>query len=248
MSQREKLLRRARSRLILALDVDSAAAAEELVRLLHQEVGVFKVGLELFLSQGPAILQRLRRAGAEALFLDLKLHDIPATMRAAAQAAAAQGVELLTCHCDQAGIFQGLDLGRTRLLGVTVLTSLGGEDLAEMGYPPELQDPAALVLRRAQLAMAAGCAGVVCSGREAAAVRRQLGPEALVVCPGIRPPGAETHDQKRVVTPAAAMAAGASHIVVGRPIRAAQDPRAAAREIVADMAAGWQEQTQAGGA
>ncbi len=228
---------KARRRLIFALDVDSAREAESLVRMLSPEVGVFKVGLELFVSQGPAILERLRRAGAGALFLDLKLHDIPATMRGAARAAAAMGVEMMTCHCDQPDIFTGLDLGRTRLLGVTVLTSLGREDLEAMGYAGELADPRALVLRRARLALAAGCAGVVCSGQEAAAVRRALGPQALVVCPGIRPggPDASHHDQKRVVTPGQAIARGASHIVVGRPIRTADDPLLAARAVVAEI-------------
>ncbi len=229
----------ARDRLIFALDVDSAEEAEGLVRLLSPAVGVFKVGLELFTAEGPTVLAAVRRAGARAIFLDLKLHDIPATMRAAAKAASAHGADLLTCHCDQTGIFEGLDLGRTRLLGVTVLTSLGPEDLAAMGYLGELADPRALVLKRARLALAAGCAGVVCSGAEAAAVRAALGPEALVVCPGIRPDfGASADDQKRIVTPQMAMAAGASHIVVGRPIRKAQDPVKAAAAVVEGIRVG----------
>lgn len=236
------MLQKARQRLIFALDVDTADQAESLVRLLASEVGVFKVGLELFVAQGPEVLERLRRAGAGALFLDLKLHDIPATMRAAAKAAVRHGVDLLTCHCDQADIFADLDLGRTKLLGITVLTSLGPEDLAAMGYPEKFCDPAALVTRRARLAMQAGCHGVVCSGLEAAQVRTALGPEALVVCPGIRPaeigPGAD--DQKRIVTPEMAMRNGASHIVVGRPIRTARDPLAAARAVVESLSKGMQ--------
>lgn len=225
----------ARDRLIFALDVNSTDEALDLVRLLAAEVGVFKVGLELFVAEGPAVLEQIKRAGARAVFLDLKLHDIPATMRAAAKAAAALGVDYLTCHCEQAGIFAGLDLGRTRLLAVTVLTSLGPEDLKAAGYPPALQDPRALVLHRARLALAAGAAGVVCSGQEAAGVRQALGGDALVVCPGIRPaakPGASADDQKRIVTPQQALAAGASHIVVGRPIRQAGDPVQAARQVV----------------
>jgi orotidine-5'-phosphate decarboxylase len=234
------MLQKARERLIFALDVNTADEAENLVRMLASEAGVFKVGLELFISQGPEILARLRRAGAQAIFLDLKLHDIPATMRAAAKSAAQHGVDLLTCHCEQAGIFNGLDLGGTKLLGVTVLTSLGPEDLAAMGYPKELTDPRALVVKRAELAMAAGCAGVVCSGLEAAQVRQALGPEALVVCPGIRPAdgSASADDQKRIVTPDMAMRNGASHIVVGRPIRTARDPLAAARTVVESLAQG----------
>lgn len=226
-----------RDRLIFALDVDTTEKAAELVKILRDAVGVFKIGLELFTAQGPAVVQAVREAGARQIFLDLKLHDIPATMRAAAKAASSLGVDLLTCHCDQAGIFEGMDLGATKLLSITVLTSMGPEDLAAMGYPKALQDPAKLVERRAGLALGAGCAGVVCSGREAAAVRGVLGPDALIICPGIRPVGGDVHDQKRVVTPAMAIEAGASHIVVGRPIRQAPDPAAAASEIVAQMAA-----------
>lgn len=226
----------AKDRLIFALDVDTVEKAVELVQALKNDVGVFKIGLELFTAQGPKVVQAVREAGARQIFLDLKLHDIPATMRAAANSASALGVELLTCHCDQAGIFNGVDLGPTRLLGITVLTSLGTEDLAAMGYTNELQDPAKLVERRAKLALAAGCAGVVCSGREASAVRSVLGPDALIICPGIRLVSGDVHDQKRVVTPAVAIESGASHIVVGRPIRQAVDPAAAAAEIVAQMA------------
>lgn len=228
-----------RERLIFALDVDSAEEAESLVRLLGSEVGVFKVGLELFISAGPAVLSRLKKAGARAIFLDLKLHDIPATMRGAARAAAGLGVDMMTCHAEQARIFTGLDLGPTKLLGVTVLTSLGPEDLAALGYPLELQDPQALVLKRAQMALDAGCQGVVCSGKEAGVMRAQLGSEALIVCPGIRlADDSGKDDQKRIVTPEAAIRAGASHIVVGRPIRSAPDPVAAARQVVASIALG----------
>ncbi|MBA4358530.1 MAG: orotidine-5'-phosphate decarboxylase [Desulfovibrio sp.] len=237
----------AKDSLIFALDVDSTEEALGLVRLLHTRVGVFKVGLELFVAEGPGVLIALKQAGARALFLDLKLHDIPATMRGAAKSAARLGVEFLTCHCDQAGIFTGLDLGRTRLLGITVLTSLGREDLAAMGYPPGLCDPLALVAHRARLAISAGCAGVVCAGTEAAMVRAALGPDALVVCPGIRPmkPGVGPDDQKRIVTPEMAMAHGASHIVVGRPIRQADDPLRAAGEVVEGIAKGLAQRSQA---
>ena len=228
-----------KERLIFALDVNTGGQAVELVKTLKDEVGVFKIGLELFVSQGPAVVQMVREAGAGAIFLDLKLHDIPATMRQAALAAVSLGVEFLTCHADQAGIFTGLDLGGTRLLGITVLTSLGPEDLAAMGYPEKLQDPKALVALRAKLAQKAGCAGVVCSGQEAAAVRRELGPESLVICPGIRlGQGAEMHDQKRVMTPELAIKNGASHIVVGRPIRTAEDPAGVAGLVCRGIAKG----------
>ncbi len=231
----------ARDHLIFALDVDSGEAAVSLVRMLASEVGVFKIGLELFTAQGPGIVAGVKRAGAKAVFLDLKLHDIPVTMRGAARSAVVLGVDMLTCHADQPGIFTEMDLGSTRLLGITVLTSLDPEDLKNMGYPPEFQDPSALVKLRAGLAMQAGCAGVVCSGHEAAAMRALLGPEALVVCPGIRMGGGGGDDQKRVMTPKAAMAAGASHIVVGRPIRTASDPVAAARQVCESISQGLKE-------
>ena len=228
-----------KERLIFALDVSTAGQAVELVKALKNDVGVFKIGLELFVSQGPEVVRMVREAGAEAIFLDLKLHDIPATMQQAAKAATALGADMLTCHADQAGIFNGMDLGKTKLLGITVLTSLGPEDLAAMGYQAELQDPEALVALRAGLALMAGCSGVVCSGKEAKIVREKLGPDALVVCPGIRlGQGAEVHDQKRVMTPELAIKSGASHIVVGRPIRTAEDPAAAARQITEGIARG----------
>ena len=228
-----------KERLIFALDVNNASQAVELVKILKDEVGVFKLGLEIFVSEGPKVVRMVREAGAKAIFLDLKLHDIPATMQQAARSAKAHEVDFLTCHADQAGIFNDIDLGPTKLLSITVLTSLGPEDLAAMGYPENLQDPKALVALRAELAMKAGCAGVVCSGNEAAVVREKLGQKALIVCPGIRlGQGAEVHDQKRVMSPEMAMKNGASHIVVGRPIRTADDPAAVARQITQGIARG----------
>jgi orotidine-5'-phosphate decarboxylase len=224
-----------RERLIVALDVADAAEAVDWVRLLRHDAGVFKIGLELFISQGPAIIEKVRQAGAAELFLDLKLHDIPATMRAAAQQAAALGVDFLTCHCEQEHIFSGLELGKTRLLGVTILTSLNSEDLVRQGYTGQLTQPLALARQRGQIALAAGCHGVVCSAHEAGAMRELLGRQALIVCPGIRLAGEQPDDQKRVSTPAAALGAGASHIVAGRPILRAQDPAAAARAFVREM-------------
>ncbi len=225
----------AKQRLMVALDVPTASEAQKWVRELSGIAGVFKVGLELFVAQGPGIVKTLKQAGAAAIFLDLKLHDIPATMRAAAKQAAELGVDFLTCHCEQAGIFKGLDLGQTKLLAVTVLTSLEAPDLARMGYAPELANPAKLAQLRAELALEAGCHGVVCSGHEAAGMRGLLGGSALIVCPGIRPAAAELHDQKRVMTPRQAILAGASHIVVGRPILQAENPAAAALAIVKEL-------------
>jgi orotidine-5'-phosphate decarboxylase len=138
-----------RERLIFALDVDRAAAAEDLVRMLASEVGVFKVGLELFVAEGPAIVERVKRAGARAVFLDLKLHDIPATMRGAARSAAGLGVDLLTCHCDQPKIFSGTGPGQDQAPGCDRADQPGTQRiLAGMGYPPELTDPRALVKKQ----------------------------------------------------------------------------------------------------
>ena len=225
----------AQQRLMVALDVPSAAQAKQWVETLAPHVGVFKVGLELFVAEGPAIVKELRAMGAPAIFLDLKLHDIPATMRAAARQAAELGVDFLTCHCEQAGIFTGVDLGHIKLLGITVLTSLESADLARMGYQGELLRPDKLAALRAKLALDAGCHGVVCSGHEANNMRKLLGENALVVCPGIRPAGSEVHDQKRVMTPKQARLAGASHIVVGRPILQSADPVAMAKSIVSEL-------------
>ncbi|MDR1396544.1 MAG: orotidine-5'-phosphate decarboxylase [Desulfarculales bacterium] len=227
----------AEKRLILALDVSGSAEAARWTRLLGGEIGVFKIGLELFISQGPKIIKEVRQAGAEAIFLDLKLHDIPATMRAAARQAADLGVDFLTCHCEQTDIFTGMDLAPTRLLGITVLTSLEDRDLERQGYSGDLSRPLALARRRAQLALEAGCQGIVCSGHEAGSMRRIMGPEALIVCPGIRLSQDGPDDQKRIATPGQALAAGASHLVVGRPILRARDPLAAARDFAKAMQA-----------
>ena len=221
------------NRIFVALDVPTLAEARALVARLGDEPAALKVGLELFAAAGPDAVRAL--AGRD-VFLDLKLHDIPETARRAAAAAAAHGARFLTVHA--AG---GRDMVRAAVegagpscavLAVTVLTSLERSDLHADGHELAVAD---LVLRRAELAVAAGAAGVVASPREAAALRSRLGPGALIVTPGIRPAGAAAGDQKRVETPAAAIAAGASAIVVGRPIRDAADPRAALRAIRAEL-------------
>ncbi len=232
-----------RERLIFALDVADAGEARRYVELLQGEVGMFKVGLELFVATGPGILQSLTAATGAGFFLDLKFHDIPATMRAALQNLF-PGVRLTTIHCEQGAALQDATAAaRARgiqVLGVTVLTSLSSPDLLAGGIDPQYaQTPTRLVLLRAALAKAAGCAGVVCAATEARAVKEQFGPDFLVVCPGIRPPWAAVpgDDQKRILTPLQAIQEGADYLVVGRPIRRAADPVAAARRIVADIAA-----------
>jgi orotidine-5'-phosphate decarboxylase len=225
-------------RLIVALDVPTRAQAEDLVERLGDAVGVYKIGLQLLATDGMAMAADLKRRGRQ-VFADWKLHDIGATVEKAAAALAATGAcDLLTVHAEPqvlAAAVRGRG-GATgmRILGVTVLTSLTGQDLAEMGYGMGVE---ALVERRVRQCLDAGVDGVVASPHEAAMARAIAGPEFLVVTPGIRPAWAAADDQARLATPADTLANGASHLVVGRPITAAADPRAAAQRIAAEMAA-----------
>ncbi len=230
-----------RDRLIFALDVPDKATARAYVGELRDEVGLFKVGLELFLAEGRGLLEELADTlGPKRIFLDLKLYDIPATVLGA----------LKTIRPEPALVTLPGDLGPTglkrivagtafKILAVTVLTSMNGTDLLALGFEPHYaQDPARLVVRKARLAQEAGCHGVVCSGREVKAVKAACGPEFLAVCPGIRPAWVSVSgdDQKRIVTPAEAIANGADYIVVGRPISRATDKAAAARRVVEEIA------------
>jgi orotidine-5'-phosphate decarboxylase len=229
-----------KERLIYPLDVASLAEAREQIALLAGEVGVFKVGLELFTAAGPEAVRLVHDAGARC-FLDLKLHDIGETVARSVEAAVALRVRFLTVHAVNgaraltraAQVAAGSD---TQLLAVTVLTSLEDADLAEIGLTGPTGDA---VTRLAGVAFGAGVPGLVCSPRECVALRDAHGPAGrgpLLVVPGVRPAGAATNDQRRVATPADAIRAGADHLVVGRPIRDAADPRAAARAIVAEIA------------
>ncbi len=225
----------ARAKLAYALDFPSFAQAELGAERVVDAVGVLKVGLELFVSEGPRVIELGRRLGCD-VFLDLKLHDIPETVERAVAAAAAHGVRYLTVHA--AGGPKMLAAAARRaerentgltLLAITVLTSLDASDLHAVGVSA---DPSQQALRLAQLAHAQGIPGMVCSAAEVGALRAALGPQAVLVTPGIRPqdsPGAD--DQKRTGTPASAIRAGSSLLVVGRPIRDAADPAAAARAI-----------------
>jgi len=231
--------RAAKDYLVFALDVPSAAAAEPLVERLAGAVGMFKIGLELFVREGPAVADLVRRRGGARIFLDLKLHDIPATVRRAMAAAAALEVDFVTVHCGESpamleAAVEGAG-GQVKVLGVTVLTSVAPAELKAAGLRPELaEDPGHLVLRRAAMAADAGCAGVVCAGHELEMLKQRFDDRLLAVVPGIRPAAGEVagDDQRRVMTPAAAVAAGADHLVVGRPIRDAADPLQAAEAIV----------------
>jgi orotidine-5'-phosphate decarboxylase len=229
--------------IVFPLDVPSAAEARSLVAALDGAVGMFKIGLELFVREGPSVVALVRRQTKAGIFLDLKLHDIPATVERAMGAVAAMGVDCVTVHCGEAAPMLAAAVrgagGRVAVLGVTVLTSVGSEDLQQAGFTPELaRDPVRLVLARAAMAEAAGCAGVVCSGQELDALKGRFGRRLLTMVPGIRPagPAAGNDDQRRVATPAQAIARGADYLVIGRPIRDAADPRRAAEAIARQIA------------
>lgn len=222
-------------RLIFALDVADAAQAKDWIQRLGDAVSFYKIGLELLASGDYfRVLDALAEAGKR-IFVDLKFHDVPATVQAAVAGIARYPVSLCTIHAQQSAMIEAAAAvkGRVGLLGVTVLTSMGEEDLAELGVRRPLREQ---VLDRARAAVRLGCDGVVASGWEAADLRAALGPRALIVCPGIRPSGPAGDDQKRTVGVAEAFRAGASHIVVGRPIRKAADPRAMAETIQMQIA------------
>jgi orotidine-5'-phosphate decarboxylase len=225
-----------KERIIVALDTDSPEAALESVSALSSEVGLFKVGMELFPRGGPALVDRILARGAD-VFLDLKFHDIPNTVAGAVRSAAALGVRFATVHASGgkamlAAAAEAAAGTGTTILAVTVLTSLDDADLASIGFAL----PAAEAVERlAGLAVEAGIGGIVCSAREVAAVRALAGKEVLLVTPGVRLPEDSAGDQKRVVTPFDAVRAGADYIVVGRPVTKAADPVAAARWFSADM-------------
>jgi orotidine-5'-phosphate decarboxylase len=226
-----------RQRLIIALDVSTAAAAQKIVVAVGDSASTYKVGMQLFTAEGPAIVRELVGSGRR-VFLDLKYHDIPNTVAAAVREAAALGVSMLTVHGSggakmlRAATEAAATNPTLQVLAVTVLTSMDHNDLAEIGLPEEMVDQ---VLRLASLALANGCHGVVSSAREALALRHKLGDRFAIVTPGVRPAGASHGDQARVVTPEEAVAAGATHIVVGRPITEAADPAAEAMAILEQM-------------
>lgn len=230
----------ARARLAFALDYPNVDAALSGVSLVRESVGVAKIGLELFIHGGPAAVTAVRALGCE-VFLDLKLHDIPETVDRAVGRACQLGVRYLTLHAsggprmlEQAAARVTRENVNLTLLAVTVLTSLDSPDLRAVGFS---EDPAALALRLGGLARAAGVGGCVCSPAEVGALRRALGPEMVLATPGIRPAGGASDDQKRTGGVEQAIRDGASLLVVGRPIRDANDPAQAARGLVAQIQA-----------
>jgi orotidine-5'-phosphate decarboxylase len=220
----------ARERLICALDLPSASAAREFVTELGESVAFFKLGLELFMAGGYFELIEWLVARDKRVFVDLKFFDVPETVRSAVRALRGRGVTFATVHGNQAIMeAAGRDKGEVKILAVTVLTSLDRGDLDDLGFQCEVEK---LVLSRARRALEAGCDGVISSGLEAPRIRAELGERILVVTPGIRPvENRPADDQKRTVDVAQAFANGADYIVVGRPIRQAADPRAAAEAI-----------------
>ncbi len=225
-----------RERLIVGLDVPDVGEAEKLVRDLDGVVSFYKIGYQLAFAGGLDFARELAEGGTK-VFLDMKLLDIDNTVAKGVENIAKMGVSMLTLHAYPKAMRAAVEAAKgssLTLLAVTVLTSMDERDLVDAGYE---YDPHTLVLRRAEQALAAGMGGIVCSADEAAAVRKVVGPELAVVTPGIRPAGIDHGDQKRVMTPAAAIRAGASHLVVARPIVKAADRRAAAAAILAEMSA-----------
>lgn len=226
-----------RQRLIVALDVSTTAAAQKIVAAVADSASTYKVGMQLYTAVGPQIVRDLVASGRR-VFLDLKYHDIPNTVAAAVAEAEKLGVNMLTIHAAGSAkmIRAAVDAARGRpdlmLLAVTVLTSMDGHDLEAVGVRGSVEDS---VVRLASLALSNGCQGVVSSAREARTLRAKLGDRFAIVTPGVRPAGTGADDQVRVVTPAEAMAAGASHIVVGRPVTEAADPGAEARAILGQI-------------
>jgi orotidine-5'-phosphate decarboxylase len=237
----QSLMKKGRDYLIFPLDVSSRRDALKYVGLLKKDVGLFKVGLELFISEGPEILKSIREITEAGIFLDLKLHDIPATVNRAFLSASSYGPEFVSVHCDAGdGVLRDVAVknpGNTRILGITLLTSLNSRNLEILGFREEYtRDLLRLVVLRARIAKEAGCHGIVCSGQEVAAVKKEM-PDLIAVTPGIRPAWSLVgkDDQKRIVTPADAVTNGADFIVVGRPIRDAKDPATAARKVAEEI-------------
>lgn len=231
-----------KEKLIVAIDTDNFEKAKEMIDKLEDSVDIFKVGLEQYVATRGKTLDYLKEKGKK-VFLDLKFHDIPNTMKSAVKAAVRDNIWLMTIHVsDMEGMRQcaeiakeeaeRLNIEKPLIVGVTVLTSLSNEDLQDIGCSMTAEE---LVIKRAKLAQKAGIDGVVCSAREVDKIVEICGDDFVTVCPGIRPATAEVGDQKRVVTPSDAIRRGAKYIVVGRPITQAENPKEAAESIVREI-------------
>ena len=223
--------------IIVALDVSGAEEARQLVRSIGDAAGFYKVGMELYAAAGVGFVEELLGAGHK-VFLDLKFYDIPETVKRATAQVARMGVHLLTVHGSGAvmrAAVEGRGGAALRLLGVTVLTSFDQSDLEDLGYPCAVEELVALRVRKAK---ESEIDGIVCSPLEAANVRKVLGPDGIIVTPGVRSPGAGKGDQKRVATLAEAISAGATYLVIGRQITRASDPRGEALRVFEELQAG----------
>jgi orotidine-5'-phosphate decarboxylase len=232
-----------RDRLIVALDVPSVETAEAFVTRLGNAVSFYKIGYQLAFAGGLDYAPKLVQSGKR-VFLDLKLHDIANTVAGGVKSVARLGASFLTVHAFPQVMHAAVEARESglRILGVTVLTSLNDADLAKAGYAATVRE---LALLRAEQACDIGVDGLVCSPEEVSTLRDAVGNKLVLVCPGIRPAGAAAGDQKRVATPAAAISAGADYLVVGRPVIAASDPKAAAEAIIAEIAGATRKQAEA---
>ncbi len=235
-------IKKGKDYIVFPLDFSSSSEAKEYVKILSGKVGMFKIGLELFIDQGPSIINKVKELTKAGIFLDLKLHDISETVKKAMGRVAKMGVDLVTVHsCSSQKMLEMAVVGgnqKTGVLGVTLLTDNDSKAVMEAGFINKyVEDTSLLVMKRAKMAHAAGCRGVVCSGHEASAIKSCFGKDFLVVTPGIRPEWTKlkNDDQKRITTPAMAVQAGADLIVVGRPIRTAADPASAADRIAKEI-------------
>jgi orotidine-5'-phosphate decarboxylase len=235
-------MKHAKDYIVFPLDVPSVKTAQHYVELLSESVGMFKVGLELFIRSGPEIIDFIKASGTTDVFLDLKLHDIPETVFRAMERIADLGIAFATVHCGETSRMLEAAVagakGRVGVLGVTVLTSVTSEDIKASGFREMFYDDMRrLVVKRAAMAKAAGCTGIVCSGLEVKIIKEHFGRDFIAVTPGIRPEWdvAEKHDQRRITTPARAVSDGSDYLVIGRPIRDAKDPKAAAVRIAQEI-------------
>jgi orotidine-5'-phosphate decarboxylase len=235
-------MKTAKDYIIFPLDVSSVKTAKDYVEILSESVGMFKIGLELFIRSGPDIIAFIKSAGAAGIFLDLKLHDIPETVSRAMQNIAKLGVTFATVHCGETSrmLEAAVKGGKNEVgvLGVTVLTSVSNEDLESAGFRKIFYDDLTkLVIKRAAMAKQAGCKGIVCSALEVKLIKETFGQDFIAVTPGIRPDwdAGGKNDQRRVTTPSRAVENGSDYLVIGRPIRDAKDPKDAALRIAQEI-------------
>lgn len=235
-------MKQPKDHIIFPLDFSSLDEALPFIRSLSSHVGMFKVGLELFVRSGPSVIETVQNAGGADIFLDLKLHDIPATVMRTMRVIAGMEVSLATVHCGESSRMLEAAVegsgGKVGVLGVTVLTSVSGDDIRSSGFQDRFAaDVEELVFKRAEMARRAGCRGVVCSGMEAGRIKKNMPEEFIAVTPGIRPLFGEDRkdDQKRVMTPAEAVRNGSDYLVIGRPIRDAEDPVTAVQAIAKEI-------------